>query len=46
MEKYKAAVEKLDDRIKVLETQAEDRDGNKEVALGTSKIVSFNGCGV
>lgn len=46
VEKYKAAVDKLDDRIKVLETQAEDRDGNKEVALGTSKIVSFNGCGV
>ncbi len=40
VEKFVAAVEKLDDRVKVLETQAEDRDGNKEVALGTSKIVS------
>lgn len=40
VEKLLAAVEKLDDRVKVLETQAEDRDGNKEVALGTSKIVS------
>ncbi|KAJ4144966.1 hypothetical protein LMH87_003831 [Akanthomyces muscarius] len=38
VEKLLAAVEKLDDRVKVLETQAEDRDGNKEVALGTSKI--------
>ncbi|XWW97144.1 hypothetical protein V2A60_005125 [Cordyceps javanica] len=38
VEKLVAAVEKLDDRVKVLETQAEDRDGNKEVALGTSKI--------
>ncbi|UNI14462.1 DNA topoisomerase 1 [Purpureocillium takamizusanense] len=38
VEKFMAAIEKLDDRIKTLETQAEDRDGNKEVALGTSKI--------
>lgn len=38
VEKYLAGVDKLEDRIKVLETQAEDRDGNKEVALGTSKI--------
>lgn len=42
VEKLVAAVEKLDDRVKVLEMQAEDRDGNKEVALGTSKIVSFD----
>lgn len=40
VEKYMKAIEKTEDRIKVLETQAEDRDGNKEVALGTSKIVS------
>ncbi|EGX94066.1 topoisomerase I [Cordyceps militaris CM01] len=38
VEKFVTAVEKLDDRVKVLELQAEDRDGNKEVALGTSKI--------
>jgi type II secretory pathway component GspD/PulD (secretin) len=41
VEKYMKAIEKLDERVKILETQAEDRDGNKEVALGTSKIVSF-----
>lgn len=40
VDKFLKAIEKLDERVKVLETQAEDRDGNKEVALGTSKIVS------
>lgn len=40
VEKFIKNIEKLEERIKVLETQAEDRDGNKEVALGTSKIVS------
>jgi DNA topoisomerase-1 len=40
VEKCMASIDKLDDRIKTLETQAEDRDGNKEVALGTSKLVS------
>ncbi|KYK58277.1 topoisomerase I [Drechmeria coniospora] len=38
VDKFLKAVEKFDERIKTLETQAEDRDGNKEVALGTSKI--------
>ncbi|KAF7549391.1 hypothetical protein G7Z17_g6418 [Cylindrodendrum hubeiense] len=38
VEKFVSAIEKIDDRIKTLETQAEDRDGNKEVALGTSKM--------
>ncbi|KAG6041794.1 hypothetical protein E4U41_002006 [Claviceps citrina] len=38
VDKCLKAIEKLDDRIKVLETQADDREGNKEVALGTSKI--------
>ncbi|POR32066.1 DNA topoisomerase 1 [Tolypocladium paradoxum] len=38
VEKFLKAIEKLDERVKILETQAEDRDGNKEVALGTSKI--------
>ncbi|KAK2598994.1 DNA topoisomerase 1 [Conoideocrella luteorostrata] len=38
VEKCLKAIEKLDDRVKILETQADDREGNKEVALGTSKI--------
>nr|UWK20508.1 topoisomerase [Trichoderma stromaticum] len=37
-EKFLAAIDKIDERIRILETQAEDRDGNKEVALSTSKI--------
>lgn len=40
VEKFIASIKKLDERVRTLETQAEDRDGNKEVALGTSKIVS------
>jgi DNA topoisomerase-1 len=40
VEKLTAAIEKLDDRIRNLELQSADREGNKEVALGTSKIVS------
>jgi hypothetical protein len=40
VEKYEAAIKKLDDRIATMLLQAEDREGNKEVALGTSKIVS------
>lgn len=40
VEKYEKDIEKLDTRIATLEMQAEDRDNNKEVALGTSKIVS------
>lgn len=39
--KYEAAVQKMDERIHTMETQAADREGNKEVALGTSKIVSY-----
>jgi DNA topoisomerase I len=39
-EKSKAAIQKIDERIATMELQAEDREGNKEVALGTSKIVS------
>jgi DNA topoisomerase-1 len=38
VDKLDKAIEKLDERVKTLELQAEDRDGNKEVALGTSKI--------
>jgi DNA topoisomerase I len=40
VEKFVAAIKKLDERVQTLEMQAQDRDGNKEVALGTSKIVS------
>lgn len=40
VEKFEAAIEKLDTRIATAQLQAEDREGNKEVALGTSKIVS------
>lgn len=42
VDKFMKAIEKLDERVKILETQADDREGNKEVALGTSKIVSLN----
>lgn len=40
VEKYEANIQKLDERIASARLQAEDREGNKEVALGTSKIVS------
>ncbi|KAK0932437.1 DNA topoisomerase 1 [Friedmanniomyces endolithicus] len=38
VEKLEAGVEKLDVRIATLKIQIEDRESNKEVALGTSKI--------
>ncbi|TPX08931.1 uncharacterized protein E0L32_009635 [Thyridium curvatum] len=38
VEKFEAAVKKIEDRIHNMELQAADKDGNKEVALGTSKI--------
>lgn len=41
IEKYDANIKKLDERIATMLLQAEDREGNKEVALGTSKIVSI-----
>lgn len=40
VEKLEASIEKINGRINVLELQSADREGNKEVALGTSKIVS------
>ena len=40
VERFEAAVEKINERIRNLELQSADREGNKEVALGTSKIVS------
>jgi DNA topoisomerase-1 len=39
--KFETQIEKLDQRIATAKTQSEDRENNKEVALGTSKIVSF-----
>lgn len=41
VEKFEAAIKKFDDRIATMVLQAEDREGNKEVALGTSKIVGL-----
>ncbi|KAI2628985.1 eukaryotic DNA topoisomerase I [Xylaria nigripes] len=38
IEKIEANIKKIEERIRNIETQAADRDGNKEVALGTSKI--------
>ncbi|WPH02518.1 Hypothetical protein R9X50_00538300 [Acrodontium crateriforme] len=38
VEKYEANLEKLDTRITTMKIQSEDRENNKEVALGTSKI--------
>lgn len=40
IEKLDGGVKKLEERIHTLELQSADREGNKEVALGTSKIVS------
>ena len=42
--KLEGAVEKLDQRIENMKVQMEDKEGNKEVALGTSKIVSVLVC--
>lgn len=42
VEKCEASIKKLDERITAMRLQAEDREGNKEVALGTSKIVSLS----
>ena len=42
VEKLAANLEKLDERIRNMSTQAEDKESNKEVALGTSKIVSIS----
>jgi DNA topoisomerase I len=40
IEKFEGNLEKLDTRIANMSLQAEDKENNKEVALGTSKIVS------
>jgi DNA topoisomerase-1 len=41
VEKMEANVEKLNQRIENMKVQMEDKEGNKEVALGTSKIVGL-----
>src|SRR5579862_6856500 len=41
LEKMEESITKLDQRIETLLVQAEDKESNKEVALGTSKIVSL-----
>lgn len=41
IEKFEQQLEKLDTRIATMKTQSEDREQNKDVALGTSKIVSL-----
>jgi DNA topoisomerase-1 len=41
VERFESNLEKLDQRIENMLVQAEDRESNKEVALGTSKIVSI-----
>ncbi|KAF2266053.1 DNA topoisomerase 1 [Lojkania enalia] len=38
VEKYEANIDKLNQRIETMKVQMEDKEGNKEVALGTSKI--------
>ncbi|KAG9236014.1 putative DNA topoisomerase 1 [Amylocarpus encephaloides] len=38
IEAIEGKMKKADDRITTMQLQAEDREGNKEVALGTSKI--------
>jgi DNA topoisomerase-1 len=41
VEKLEAQITKLDQRVDTMSVQAQDKEDNKEVALGTSKIVSF-----
>ncbi|KAF2088284.1 hypothetical protein K490DRAFT_73229 [Saccharata proteae CBS 121410] len=38
VEKFEAQLDKLSQRIETMKIQAEDKENNKEVALGTSKI--------
>jgi DNA topoisomerase-1 len=39
VEKFEKDIAKLDERVETMKLQAEDKENNKEVALGTSKIV-------
>lgn len=40
VEKFEGQISKIDQRIENMLLQAEDKENNKEVALGTSKLVS------
>jgi DNA topoisomerase-1 len=40
VDKLDGNIDKLNQRIETMKIQMEDKEGNKEVALGTSKIVS------
>lgn len=42
VEKLDAQTQKIDQRVETMSVQAQDKEDNKEVALGTSKIVSTN----
>lgn len=42
VEKIEGNITKLDQRVETMSVQAQDKEDNKEVALGTSKIVSFS----
>ena len=42
VDKMDTNIEKLNQRIENMKVQMEDKEGNKEVALGTSKIVSLS----
>lgn len=41
IEKFENNIAKLEQRVETMSVQAEDKENNKEVALGTSKLVSF-----
>lgn len=41
LEKLETAIQKIDQRVDNMTVQAQDKEDNKEVALGTSKIVSY-----
>lgn len=42
IEKLEASIAKIDQRVETMSVQAQDKEDNKEVALGTSKIVSID----
>lgn len=44
IDKLEGNIEKINQRIENMKIQMEDKEGNKEVALGTSKIVSRLKC--
>ena len=42
VEKLESAIEKIEQRVDSMSVQAQDKEDNKEVSLGTSKIVSIS----